>query len=389
MVTDARRWALMEWSAEQEELRKAITRLGRVLSANRIDLDRQGEFSWEKWRQACESGILRLPFDLDYGGLGQGLVTTMYVLEGLGYSCEDAGLSFVISTHMVSVGVPLQRFGTPEQRKRFLTRICDGDGIGAHAVTEAESGSDALSMRTTAVRRGDGWVLNGSKTFVSNGPIADLFIVYAVTDRAAGALGGITAFLVERGAPGFTIGKPIDKMGLRTAPLGELFFDECLVADDRVIGRPGLGFPIFDYVMKWEVLCSFIISVGEMQRRFEKCVEYARTRKQFGKSIGSFQSVANRIVDMKIGVETSREWLFRAARKFERNENVTVDLAIAKLVTSEYNVEAALNAIRVFGGNGYMIEYGVEKDLRDAVGGLIYSGTSEIQRNRIARMIGL
>jgi alkylation response protein AidB-like acyl-CoA dehydrogenase len=243
-------------------------------------------------------------------------------------------------------------------------------------------------MRTKAVRDGDVFVLNGSKTFVSNGPVADLFVVYAKTHPDGGPL-GITAFLVERSAPGFDVGKPITKMGLKTSPLSELFFDDCPVPAANVVGQLGGGFLLLDHVMKWEILCSFIVNVGEMQHRLGRCVEYAKVRTQFGKPIGSFQQIANKIVDMKIRLETSRKWLYDTATKFTSGENVTVDIAISKLLTSESNVASALAAVQIFGGNGYMAEYGLEKDLRNAVAGTIYSGTTEIQYNRIASMLGL
>jgi alkylation response protein AidB-like acyl-CoA dehydrogenase len=185
------------------------------------------------------------------------------------------------------------------------------------------------------------------------------------------------------------VGPPMEKMGLRTAPLCELFFDNCRIPAGNVIGKPGLGFSILDYVMKWEILCSFIINVGEMQHRFERCVEYARTRRQFNRPIGSFQSIANKIVDMKIRVETARSWLYLTAARFQAGGNVTTDISIAKLLASESNVASALDAIQIFGGNGYMTEYGLEKELRNAVAGTIYSGTSEVQRDRIAKMLGL
>jgi alkylation response protein AidB-like acyl-CoA dehydrogenase len=379
----------MPWTDKQRALRDGLSRWGKPLSADHIQWDQRSEFPWGKWQVVRDSGVLRLPFPAQYGGLDQDLSTTMYVLEGLGNVCEDGGLSFSVATHIVSAGVPVLRFGTAEQKSRFLPRVCDGKAPCAHAITEPESGSDAFAMRTTAVRRGEDYVLNGSKAFITNGPVADLFVVYAMTDPAQGALGGSTAFLVERGTPGLSLGPSVPKMGLRTSPLGDLFFDDCLVPAGNVVGRPGMGFAILDYVMKWEILCSFIISVGEMQRRLEKCLAHAKARRQFGKPIGSFQSIANKLVDMRIGVDISREWLYRAARRMERQENVTVDLAIAKLLASEHNVASALNAVQIFGGAGYLVESGLEKELRNSIAGTIYSGTSEIQRNRIARMLGL
>ncbi|MBV8091824.1 MAG: acyl-CoA dehydrogenase family protein [Acetobacteraceae bacterium] len=379
---------MIEWNEQQRALKEGFERWHEALSAGHIELDKHGSFPHAKWELIRESGILRLPFDEAWGGLGQDLLTTMYVLEGLGYGCRDGGLNFSVATHIVSTGIPVQRFGSSELKQYCLPRICDGTAIAAHAITEPESGSDALSMRTAAIADGGDYIINGSKVFVTNGPVADLFVVYARTNPKLGAM-GVTAFLVERGTPGFSIGQPIEKMGLKTSPLCELFFDDCRVPARNVVGRPGLGFSILDYVMKWEILCSFIITVGEMQHRFERCVEYAKTRRQFNRPIGSFQSVANKIVEMKIGLETARNWLYLTASRFLANENVTVDIAIAKLIASESNLSSAMNAVQIFGGNGYMTEYGLEKELRNAVAGTIYSGTSEVQRDRIARMMGL
>ncbi|HEX5568891.1 MAG TPA: acyl-CoA dehydrogenase family protein, partial [Streptomyces sp.] len=353
-----------------------------------VERDPGSEFATGAWKLLRETDLLGLPFGAEWGGLEQSLLTTMYVLEGLGYTCRDGGLSFSVSTHMVSTGVPLQRFGSPELKERFLPGICDGSVVGAHAITEPEGGSDIMSMRTTAVRDGAEYVLNGSKAFVTNGPVADAFIVYARTGRQ-GSPAALTAFLVPRDTPGLSVGRPIAKMGLRTSPLSELFLEDCRVPAANVVGSAGAGFLVLDHVMKWEILCSFVINLGEMQHRLERCVEYARTRTQFGQRIGSYQSVANKIVEMTMAVENSRKWLYDTAEKLQNGENVAVDIAVSKLVTSESNVSTALAAVQIFGGYGYTAEYGLEKDLRNAVAGTIYSGTSEIQRQRIATMIGL
>jgi alkylation response protein AidB-like acyl-CoA dehydrogenase len=376
------------WSPEQRHLREALAAWSAELSADHVAADAAGRFPHAKWKLVGQTDLFRVPFEERFGGLGLDLLTTMYLLEGLGYGCRDGGLSFSVSTHMVSVGVPLQRFGNESLKARFLPAICDGDRIGAHAITEPGSGSDALAMRTTARRDGDHWVLNGSKTFVSNGAVADLFVVYARTHPDGGPL-GITPFLVERDTPGFAIGEPIPKMGLRTSPLTELFFDDCRVPAGQVVGRPGGGFLVLDHVMKWEILCSFVINLGEMEHRLEQVVDYARQRTAFGSPIASFQAVSHRIADMKVGVETTRKWLYDTATKFTAGESITTDLAITKLVASEQNVASAMAAVQLLGGNGYMAEYGVEKDLRNAVAGTIYSGTSEVQRTRIASALGL
>ncbi|HFD13460.1 MAG TPA: acyl-CoA dehydrogenase [Crenotrichaceae bacterium] len=379
----------MNWNEQQLALQNTVSQLGAELSKHHIEWDRRAEFPREKWQLISKSGVLGLLFPEQYGGTGQDLLTSMGVLEQLGHCCEDAGLNFVTSTQIVSIGIPLLRFGTDALKQKYLPDICSGERICAHAITEPSGGSDAFNMSTTAIFENDKYILNGSKAFISNGPIADLFAVYLLSDKNKGVMGGSSVFLVERGTPGFEIGEPIEKMGQRTSPLCELRFNNCEIPVDNLLGNIGMGFSILDYVMKHEVLCSFIINVGEMQRRLEKCIDYARNRKQFGQPIGSFQSVANKIVDMKIGVTQSREALYRAGKRVQNKQNATIDLAIAKLVTSENNVTSARDAIQIFGANGYMVEYGIEKDLRNAIAGTIYSGSSEIQRNRIASMIGL
>ncbi|MEV2256180.1 acyl-CoA dehydrogenase family protein [Streptomyces sp. NPDC050147] len=379
---------MIEWSSHQRDLRDGLTPWFEKFGDDHFRYDKQAEFPRVPWDAVARSGLLRLPFGEEWGGLGQSLLTTMYVLEGLGHGCRNGGLNFSVTTHMVSTGVSLQRFGSAELKRRHLPGVCEGTTIGAHAISEPGSGSDAMNMRTTAVADGDHFVLNGSKTFVSNGPVADLIVVYAKTDPTAGPL-GVTAFLVERDTPGLTVGNPIEKMGLKASPLCELYFDDCRVPKANVIGRVGTGFLVLDHVMKWEILCSFIVGTGEMQRRLESCIAYAGERTAFGQPIGGFQSVANRIVDMKIGLETSRKWLYDTAQKVTTGQKVTVDLATAKLIASRAALESALSAVQIFGGNGYMAEYGLEQELRGAVAGTIYSGTTEVQYSRIASMLGL
>ncbi|MBC6447542.1 acyl-CoA dehydrogenase family protein [Actinokineospora xionganensis] len=379
---------MIDWNDEQRALRRTMVDLGEKLGAGHVERDQAGEFDRSAWDLVRDTGLLGLPFDPAFGGLGADLLTTMYVLEGLGESCRDGGFNFSVSTHMVSTGVALQRFGSAALKAKYLPMVCDGSAIGAHAITEPDAGSDMMAMRTTAKADGDVFVLNGSKAFVSNGPIAGLYVVYTLTGKP-GSPGAITALLVERDTPGLHVGKPVAKMGLRTSPLCELFFDDCRVPRANAVGGVGSGFLVLDHVMKWEILVSFVINTGEMRHRFQSCVDYARTREQFGQPIGSYQSVSNKIVDMLVGLETSRKWLYDTAAKLVRRENVTTDIAITKLVVSEANVASAMAAVQIHGGYGYLAEYGIEKELRDAVAGPIYSGTSEVQRQRIAAMVGL
>lgn len=378
----------MKWNEEQKELRALATRLGPQLNAGVLDDDENAEFPRTKWDMLRALGFASLPIGTQFGGLGCDVVTTMCVLEELGHACDDAGLGFTLASHIVSTAVPIERFGTPEQRERFLPRLCLGELIGAHAITEPDSGSDAFSMRTRARREGDEFVISGRKTFITNAPIAGLFVLYARTDCGS-ALSGVTAFLIEKDLPGLSISPPTRKMGLRTSPLADVVFDECRVGAERVLGKVGGGFSLFNWVMKWEVLCSFALNVGQMQKQLETCIEYSRTRKQFGKPISDNQAISHKIVNMKIALETSRLALYHAGSCFQRGESASVELALAKIVTSENHVQSSLDAMQIFGAYGYAKESPVERDLRNAVASRIYSGTSEIQRNIVAQLLGL
>ncbi|MEO7259996.1 MAG: acyl-CoA dehydrogenase family protein [Jatrophihabitantaceae bacterium] len=379
---------MRQWTDEQQALRQRYTDSFAAWGEGHIQRDQDSEFPHEQWKLVGESGLLGLPFGAEWGGGAHDLLTTMYVLEGLGYHCRDSGLNFSVATQIVSAGVPIQRFGSADLRNRYLPRICAGTLIGAHAITEPQGGSDAAAMQTTAKRDGDSFVLNGEKCFISNGPVADLFLIYAQTETGNSPF-SMTVFAVERGTPGFEIGPPIEKMGLRTSPFGNLSFHDCRVPSANVVGRVGQGFVILDHVMKWEILCNFITSVGTMQNRMERCIEFARSRVQFGAPIGSYQLISTKLVDMKIGVETARMWMYETAERFTAGKDVLTDIAVAKLLASEGNLNSALDAVQIFGGRGYTVGCGLEKDLRDATGGTIYSGTSEIQRGKIARMIGV
>lgn len=379
---------MQQWTDKQRELRDGYTEAFKAWGAGHIERDKASEFPREIWPRIGESGLFGLPFEQERGGGGHDLPTTMYVLEDLGYHCRDGGLNFSVSTQIVSSGVPIQRFGSDSVKDRFLPRICDGSAIGAHAMTEPAGGSDALTMQTTAVRQGDDYVLNGQKFFTTNGPVADLVLVYARTTPGNGPL-GISVFVVERGTPGFEQGPQIEKMGLRSSPLGHLSLTNCVVPAENMVGRPGKGFLLLDYVMKWEVLCSFAISIGAMRWRLEKCIDFAKNRKQFGAPIASCQLVAAKIVEMKLDLETTRNWFYYTAARFTAGEDIMIDVAMAKVLASEANVRSATNAVQIHGGRGYLTEYGIEKELRDATGGTIYSGTSEVQRDKVARMLGV
>jgi len=377
------------FTPEQLALRAELIKFARrELNQGLADRDRAHSFSREGWNKCAAMGIQGLPFPREFGGSDADVLTTLLAMEALGYGCRDSGLIFAINAQMWAVQTPLWNFGTEEQKRRYLPRLCGGESIGAHGMSEPDSGSDSSALATTAVRRGDGWVLNGTKTFVTNAPIADVFVVFATTDRSRGFM-GLTAFVFEQGVGGLRIGNPIEKMGLRTSPMAELIFQDCELPADALLGREGGGAAVFSSSMEWERGCLLASYLGAMEHQLETCVEYARTRRQFQRPIGKFQSVANRLVDMKVRLDTSRLLLYRLAWLKSAGQEAVIDAAIAKLYLSESWVQSCLDAIQVHGGYGYMAEFGFERDLRDSIAGRIYSGTSEIQRNIIATQLGL
>ena len=378
------------FTEEQKILRDNIVRFAReVLNPGVVERDRDQVFSRERWRKCGEVGIQGLPVPEEYGGSGCDPLTCAIGLEALGYGCKDGGLVFSLCAHLLSCVVPLWQHGSEEQKRRYLPGLCNGTLIGVHAMTEPGSGSDAFALRTRAEPDGSGYRLNGTKTFISNGPVADVVIVFAMTDPKKGYHGGVTAFLVESGAPGFSAGAKFEKMGLRTSPIGELVFTDLYVSAEAIVAGVGGGSSVFTSAMDWERICLFASHVGAMERLLETSITYARTRNQFGQLIGKFQAISHRIADMKVQLEAARLLTYRAAWRLHHARNASLDAAMAKLFVSEALLQTALGTVQIHGGYGFMTEYEVERALRDAVGSTLYSGTSEMQRNIIARWLGL
>jgi alkylation response protein AidB-like acyl-CoA dehydrogenase len=379
----------IEWvSPEQAEFYENTVRFARSLPDDVRQRDRTETFSRESWNRIAEFGIHGLPVPEEHGGGGADVVTTLLGLEALGYGCRDNGLVFSINAHMWTSEVPIWEFGTPEQKRRWLPGLCSGALIGCHTITEPGAGSDAFAMATTARQKDDGYVINGSKTFITNAPIADLLIVFARDGEGIGPY-GISAFLIEAGTKGCAIGHPMEKMGLRTSPMSEVSLEDCFVPASAMLGKSGQGGQIFQTSMRWERACIMASQVGVMRRTMEACVKYARERRQFGKPIARFESVADKIANMKIAVDASRALVLRVGWVMDQGRDAMTEAAVAKAFVSEAAVQTQLDAVQIHGGYGYMTEVEVERALRDAIGGTIYSGTSEIQRRVIARSLGL
>ena len=377
------------WTAEQIALREQVIAFARAeLNHDLETRDRQEAFPHALWKACARHGLFGWSVPAEYGGRGRDVLTAVCLLEALGFGCRDNGLTLAINALVWTIQEPILTFGTEAQKREYLPRLCSGELLAADALTEDDAGSDAFAVATTARRTADGYVLNGRKTLISMAPVADLALVYAKTDPAAGPW-GMSAFLIEKGTPGFTVSPQRSKTGLRSVPIGGFDLVDCLVPESCRLGAEGAGLSLFNYTLEWER--SFILAshVGAMARQLDECVAYAKTREQFGKPIGTVQSVSNRIADLKVRLETARLLLYKLAWMKHHSQPASLDAAVAELYLSECFVASSLDAVRTVGGKGYLSDAGIDRDLRDALGGVLYAGTSDLQRNVIARLLGV
>jgi alkylation response protein AidB-like acyl-CoA dehydrogenase len=346
-------------------------------------------FTKDDFRRLGKLGLLGLSIPKEYGGGGFGALETAHLVEALGRGCAETGLVFGASAHLFACAMPIVDFGSEAVRRRVLPGLASGELIAGNAITEQNAGSDVSRLAVTARRVDGGWVLDGEKSFISNGPVSDVFVTYATTDAKAGPF-GVTGFVVDRSAPGVTPSEPFDKMGLLQCPAGSVRFDGTFVPDENVLGEPGQGGWIFQHSMGWERACLFAGYVGLTDRVIETCVAHVRGRRQFGRRLSEFQAVSHRIADMKLRLESARLLLYRACWEMDTGAPTkTLSIALSKLAVSEGVLASALDAVRLFGGRGYQRAERIEAVLRDAVPSVIFSGTSDIQRQLIARELGL
>ena len=383
----------MDFSWPQEYLdykEKVAAFASSELSKGSVENDAAQHFPRDLWQKCADFGIQALPLPADLGGpLPEvNFMRALLAMEGLGYGCRDNGLPFALNAQMWTVQTPILHFGNEEQKQRYLPAMATGKLIGAHAITEPEAGSDVMSMQLGAVKTEEGYILNGQKHLITLAPLCDFVLVFAKTNPKLGGW-GISAFLVDRGTPGFKISEKQSKMGMRSIHIGAMDFEDCLVPASALLGSEGLGFSIMNHSLEYDRCSILAAQLGAMERQLDEAVAFARERKQFGQAIGKFQAVSHRIADMKLRLETSRLLLYKTAWLKQQGNSARLEAAMLKLQLSESFVASSMDAMRTWGGQAYLGAGGVEKDLRDAIGGVLYAGTSDIQKNIIAKLLGL
>jgi alkylation response protein AidB-like acyl-CoA dehydrogenase len=372
-------------SDEQREIRDLVRTLSRERVAPRAaEIDKSAEFPWDMVELLREHDLFGLPFDEEHGGTGTGALMVLVAVEELSKVCATTGLLLAVQ-ELGSLGLKLA--GTEEQKARYLPRLSSGEWLPAYALTEPGSGSDSAAMRTEARREGDEYVLNGSKRFITNAGVAELYTVFAKTDPGAGH-GGISAFLVEASSPGFEVGRIEPKMGIKGSTTGEIFFNDSRVPADNLLGEEGDGFPIAMRVLDRSRPGIGAQGLGLAQGATDYALEYAKSRETFGRPIAEHQLVGAALADMETKCEAARGLLYKCGQLIDEGADgaeLTKISAMAKLYCTDVAMEVTTQAVQILGGYGYIQEYPVERMMRDAKITQIYEGTNEIQRLVIAR----
>ncbi len=375
-------------TAEQKMFRETIYRYGRDEVAPLCEeADLRGEFSFEIWKKLGAMGILGLPLPEELGGSGADIVTCCLAGEALGHAGVDGGSLLAWGAHTYLCAYNIFCYGTEEQKKRYVPRLASGEWIGCMGLTEPGAGSDAASLRTTAVKKGDRYILNGSKTFITNAPVADVMVVFANANPSK-KHEGITAFIVEKGTPGLSTGKPFHKMGCKCSATSEVFFEECEVPAENVLGGEGKGWLIALSGVEWDRCTLLAPMLGAALNNLDACARYANERHQFNRPIRSFQAIQHRIADMKVFVEASRLAIYRVAWAKDNGTMLNpLQAAVSKLYAGDRGFEMASEAVQIFGGYGFMHEYAVERNFRDSKLAAIGGGTSDIMRVIVSRIM--
>jgi alkylation response protein AidB-like acyl-CoA dehydrogenase len=372
-------------SEEQELLRRSIREFAETeMRPHVMEWDEAQHFPKELLPKLASLGLMGIQFDERWGGAAMSAVDYCICIEEL--ARVDPSVSLSVAAHNGLGAAHINMFGTDAQKQKYLVPLAQGETLAAWGLTESQSGSDAAAMRTTASRQGDGWVINGSKQFITHGKYGDTMVVMAVTDRAKGNR-GISAFIVERGTPGFRAGKKEDKLGMRASETSEVIFENCVVPAENLLGEEGQGFINTLQVLDAGRIGIAALSVGLAQGAYEAARSYAFVRKQFGQPIGAFQSIRAKLVENAARVEAARLLTYRAAAMKDQGLRMTLESAMAKLYASEIAVRASEDGVQIHGGYGFVKDYPAEKFFRDVKLTTIGEGTSEIQRLVIARQL--
>jgi isovaleryl-CoA dehydrogenase len=368
---------------EIEALRASVRRFASQRIAPRAaDIDRDNEFPRDLWPELGKLGVLGITAEPEFGGAGMGYLAHVVAMEEISRASASVGLSY--GAHSNLCVNQISRNGTPAQKRQYLPKLISGEHVGALAMSEAGSGSDVVSMALRAEKKGGGYVLNGTKMWITNGPDADVLVVYAKTDPAAGAR-GITAFVVEKGFAGFRSAQKLDKLGMRGSNTSELVFENCAVPADNVLGGLGKGVEVLMSGLDYERVVLAAGPLGIMAACLDVVVPYVRERKQFGKAIGEFELMQGKLADMYTAANAARGYVYAVAAACDRGEATRMDAAGCILFAAERATEAALQAVQALGGNGYINDYPAGRLMRDAKLYEIGAGTSEIRRMLIGR----
>ena len=374
-----------EFTPEQIQLRKTVREFAEAeIAPHVLEWDEEQIFPLEAIKHAGRLGFLGAIFPEELGGAGLGYIDYAIIIEEL--ARVDPSVGLIVAAHNSLCTNHIYLAGNEEQRAKYVPKLATGEWIGSWALTEPESGSDAGSMRTKAVKHGQCWVLDGSKNFITNAQYADVVVTMAITDRAA-SQHGVSAFLVEKHVPGFRVGKKENKLGMRASATGELAFTNCRLPESQLLGKPGEGFVDSLRILDGGRISIAALSVGTAQGAYEAALKYSMQRKQFGRPISEFQSIQNKLADMATEIDAARLLTYRAGWMKDQGHRVTKESAMAKLFASEVAVRVTNEAVQIHGGYGFIKDYPVEKFYRDVKLCTIGEGTSEIQRLVIARQL--
>ncbi|MED0992587.1 acyl-CoA dehydrogenase AcdA [Bacillus nitratireducens] len=372
-------------SEEHEMIRKMVRDFARnEVAPTAAERDEEERFDRALFDQMAELGLTGIPWPEEYGGIGSNYLAYVIAIEELSRVCASTGVT--LSAHTSLAGWPIFKFGTEEQKQKFLRPMAEGTKIGAYGLTEPSSGSDAGGMRTTAKRDGDHYILNGSKIFITNGGIADIYVVFALTDPESKQR-GTSAFIVESDTPGFSVGKKESKLGIRSSPTTEIMFEDCRIPVENLLGEEGQGFKVAMQTLDGGRNGIAAQAVGIAQGALDASVEYARERHQFGKPIAAQQGIGFKLADMATDVEAARLLTYQAAWLESEGLPYGKESAMSKVFAGDTAMKVTTEAVQVFGGYGYTKDYPVERYMRDAKITQIYEGTQEIQRLVISRML--